>query len=163
MRLRHSSLCTALAMALALGTVAPSAAAPVFVPKAVPASASELVQVQAQDFRWRRDNRRWDRRGWDRDRRDRFERRGNVVYWRGHRGFRYHRPGYRRHNGWWFPPAAFALGAIVGGALSQQAPVRTMNSAHVQWCYNRFRSYRSSDNTFQPYNGPRRPCISPYS
>jgi hypothetical protein len=32
----------------------------------------------------------------------------------------------------------------------------------VQWCYNRYKSYRSSDNTFQPYNGPRKQCYSPY-
>ncbi|MBA8843746.1 hypothetical protein HD884_003653 [Ochrobactrum intermedium] len=37
-----------------------------------------------------------------------------------------------------------------------------MSNAHVRWCYNRFRSYRSWDNTFQPYNGPRRQCFSPY-
>nr|WP_281503052.1 BA14K family protein [Ancylobacter crimeensis] len=42
-------------------------------------------------------------------------------------------------------------------------PVQTSNwNAHVAWCHNRWRSYRSSDNTFQPNNGPRRQCISPY-
>ncbi len=35
-------------------------------------------------------------------------------------------------------------------------------SAHVAWCYNRYRSYRAWDNTFQPYHGPRRQCWSPY-
>ncbi|MBN8934661.1 MAG: BA14K family protein, partial [Rhizobium pusense] len=34
--------------------------------------------------------------------------------------------------------------------------------AHVNWCANRYRSYRAYDNTFQPYNGPRRQCVSPY-
>nr|WP_244570967.1 BA14K family protein [Stappia sp. TSB10GB4] len=33
---------------------------------------------------------------------------------------------------------------------------------HVAWCSQRYRSYRSYDNTFQPYNGPRRICVSPY-
>ncbi|PBC03276.1 BA14K family protein [Mesorhizobium sp. WSM3860] len=37
-----------------------------------------------------------------------------------------------------------------------------LSRAHVQWCYDRYRSYRAWDNTFQPYNGPRRQCISPY-
>ncbi|MFD2258907.1 BA14K family protein [Chelativorans composti] len=32
----------------------------------------------------------------------------------------------------------------------------------MQWCAQRYRSYRAYDNTFQPYNGPRRPCRSPY-
>lgn len=39
----------------------------------------------------------------------------------------------------------------------------TGGSAHVNWCYNRYRSYRAWDNTFQPYNGPRQQCWSPYS
>ncbi|ODT06675.1 MAG: hypothetical protein ABS58_10625 [Mesorhizobium sp. SCN 65-20] len=45
------------------------------------------------------------------------------------------------------------------------APRRALrlSSAHIQWCYNRYRSYRDWDNTFQPYNGPRRECWSPYS
>lgn len=37
-----------------------------------------------------------------------------------------------------------------------------MSRAHVDWCYSRYRSYRAYDNTFQPYNGPRRQCYSPY-
>lgn len=46
------------------------------------------------------------------------------------------------------------------------APVRPaygLSRAHYDWCYNRYRSYRAGDNTFQPYNGPRRPCYSPFS
>ncbi|RWQ89654.1 MAG: BA14K family protein [Mesorhizobium sp.] len=34
--------------------------------------------------------------------------------------------------------------------------------SHVEWCYSRYRSYRAYDNTYQPYYGPRRQCISPY-
>jgi hypothetical protein len=37
-----------------------------------------------------------------------------------------------------------------------------LSRAHVQWCYDRYRSYRAWDNTFQPYNGPRQQCWSPY-
>jgi hypothetical protein len=33
----------------------------------------------------------------------------------------------------------------------------------VRWCQNRYRSYRRSSDTFQPYNGPRRRCNSPYN
>lgn len=33
---------------------------------------------------------------------------------------------------------------------------------HVSWCYDRFRSYRSHDNTYQPYGGPRQQCWSPF-
>ena len=38
-----------------------------------------------------------------------------------------------------------------------------LSNAHIQWCYDRYRSYRAWDNTFQPYNGPRQQCWSPYS
>lgn len=35
----------------------------------------------------------------------------------------------------------------------------TRNEAHVMACMERYRSYRPSDNTFQPYGGgPRQPC-----
>jgi hypothetical protein len=101
--------------------------------------------------------------------RPRFERRGKFVYYNRHRGYRDYRRGYRRYNGWWFPPAAFVGGAIIGGVIASQptivapayVPVR-LSAAHVQWCQNRWRSYRVSDNSFQPYNGPRQACTSPY-
>lgn len=35
-------------------------------------------------------------------------------------------------------------------------------NGHTRWCYARYRSYRAYDNTFQPYYGPRRACVSPY-
>jgi hypothetical protein len=42
------------------------------------------------------------------------------------------------------------------------APRYAMPHNHVSWCASRYKSYRASDNTFQPYNGPRRTCASPY-
>lgn len=44
-------------------------------------------------------------------------------------------------------------------------PVRryqNLSASHYRWCDSRYRSYRYSDNTFQPYHGPRRHCRSPY-
>ncbi|WP_240547461.1 BA14K family protein [Mesorhizobium tianshanense] len=32
----------------------------------------------------------------------------------------------------------------------------------MRCCYDRYRSYPEWDNSWQPYNGPRRQCISPY-
>ncbi|TIX63919.1 MAG: BA14K family protein, partial [Mesorhizobium sp.] len=84
-------------------------------------------------------------------------------YWRGHRGYRSWRRGYRRHGDYWFPLAAFATGALITGAIiNNQNRVYRGGDAHVAWCYNRYRSYRAYDNTYQPYYGPRRQCISPY-
>lgn len=79
--------------------------------------------------------------------------------WRGHRGSRRWRPGYRRHSsGWWFPLAAF--GALAAGAAAANAG--DLPPAHYRWCDDRYRSYDYETNTFQPYNGPRRRCNSPY-
>lgn len=88
-------------------------------------------------------------------------------YYRGYRGYRHHRPGYRYHDGYWFPLAAFTAGAIIGGAIAQPAPARPayragINPRHYEWCHARYRSYDARTNTFQPYNGPRRACLSPY-
>jgi hypothetical protein len=95
-------------------------------------------------------------------------RRANNLYYNGYRGYREYRPGYRRYNDAWYPAAAFITGAIIGGALSngvvteRRVVRRSSGNAHVEWCYDRYRSYRASDNTFQPYHGPRQQCYSPY-
>jgi BA14K-like protein len=57
---------------------------------------------------------------------------------------------------WWGVPGVFLGAAILGSTLYAS------NNSHVGWCYKRYRSYRASDNTFQPYHGPRRRCVSPY-
>jgi hypothetical protein len=31
------------------------------------------------------------------------------------------------------------------------------------WCAERYRSYRASDNTYQPYSGARRRCEQPFT
>lgn len=94
-----------------------------------------------------------------------FYRQGNQGYYNGHRGYTQRRAGYRQYNGYWFPPAAFVMGAIIGGAVANQPqtvrPGR-LSQAHVSWCQSRYISYRLSDNTFQPYSGSRRACLSPY-
>lgn len=85
------------------------------------------------------------------------------------------------HNGcgwdcdFFFPAAGFVAGAVVGSAFGDgyydgyypygyyypYYRTASYGDAHAQWCYHRYRSYRASDNTFQPYNGPRQQCISP--
>lgn len=106
----------------------------------------------------RDDRRRFDRSNFD----GRFERRGSYAYYNGHRGYSSRRSGYREHNGFWFPLAAFAAGALIAGA-AQPAPVYVAPSPHVDWCRATYRSYNPYDNTFQPFHGPRAYCISPYS
>ncbi|CAN7716654.1 MULTISPECIES: BA14K family protein [Ensifer] len=86
-------------------------------------------------------------------------------YYNGYNGYRYRRDGYRRHSdGWWYPLAAFGAGVVIGGAIASPPRRAYSNapSAHVEWCYDRYRSYSAYDNTFQPYYGPRQECVSPY-
>lgn len=173
-----SKLCaTTLAASFVAASAIPLGAAPLMAPQPAPAIASEagmpnVIQVQnSRDGRWiRRPIQREMRSDRVRDRHDArrgYYRQNGVAYYNGHRGYRYHRPGYRRYNDFWFPATAFVAGALVGGAIAAPAPrvvvPRGMSNAHVNWCYDRYRSYRASDNTFQPYNGPRQQCYSPYS
>lgn len=99
----------------------------------------------------------------DRDRRYYRHRDDRRGYYRGHRGSREYRRGYRRHNdGWWYPLAAFGAGAIIGGAINNQPRAQGLPSRHVQWCADRYRTYRASDNTYVPRVGVRAQCRSPY-
>jgi hypothetical protein len=52
---------------------------------------------------------------------------------------------------------------VISGVIinNNQNPVDRGDS-RVQWCYDRYRSYRASDDTFQPSYGPRQQCNPPY-
>ena len=114
---------------------------------------------------------------WDSDRRWR----PHGQWWRGnfrhrHYDHRYHdRRAWRHHHRRDDRSKAAAVigglaaGATIGGAIarSQQPRYTTPRSyvggdSHVKWCFNRYRSYSAYDNTFQPYDGPRQQCYSPY-
>jgi BA14K-like protein len=168
-----SGICAAsMAVGVFGSAVSPAMAAP------IPAVKLEVANSGLQQVQYRRDHDRdrYDRRRFDRPRherrveRPRFEHRGGWGYYNGHRGNREYRRGYRQHNGWWFPPAAFVAGAIIGGAIASQPPVAAppvyapvrLSAAHVNWCQNRWRSYRVTDNSYQPLSGPRLICASPY-
>lgn len=121
----------------------------------------DLVQVQ-QRHRYQNNRRGADRRhphrhGWDN---------------RNHRG--HPRATAPRHRGSSGPDLGSAVvGAIIGGVIVNQlhsgqqhrAPSHSgayLTHNHINWCHNRWRSYRVTDNSYQPYNGPRRICVSPY-
>jgi hypothetical protein len=138
------------------------------------AAGSDVVKVQDNSPLWlqrkhmRNDARRYDRdRRWSSNRRSNSDRRWRneerAGWYRGHRGYRYQRRGYRYHDGFWFPLAAFGAGALIGGAIANDRGYVGGGGSHTSWCANRYRSYRAYDNTFQPYNGPRQQCVSPYS
>jgi len=151
MRKIFSTLCaTVLVASIGIGGALPAIASPANILQAQSPHASDVVQIDSQ---WRK-KRRGDHRA-----PTGFHKRGDRGWYNGHKGYKHHRPGYRYHNGWWFPAGAFIAGAIIGGAVTSD---NQGGSAHIRWCHNRYRSYRAWDNSWQPYNGPRRQCISPY-
>lgn len=83
-------------------------------------------------------------------------------YWKYGKG-RYPKRNYRRYdNNYWGVYPGFYLGLGVPAYPYAQRRVYRLDADHVAWCYDRWRSYRASDNTYQPLRGPRRQCISPY-
>ena len=176
---RLASILSAAAMsaAMAVTSFAPANAAPLPAPRI--AADNGVINVQNQSvYEWG-GRRSGGDRYWGGNRRERGDRHwrgdgprhgwhGGGYYYNGYRGYRHRRHGYRYHDGWWFPAGAFIAGAIIGNAINSAPPpppryYRVGGSAHVAWCYNRYRSYREWDNTFQPYHGPRQQCYSPYS
>jgi len=85
---------------------------------------------------------------------------GPYGYYHGHRGYRERRAGWRQYRGYWFPPDAFVERRVY---REHRRADRRADRAHVAWCYDRYRSYRASDNTYLQTRGVRRTCISPYS
>lgn len=169
-----------LAVAVTAPTMTGAAVAAPFVP--LPQASTPAVEGAITRIRDRRDGPRYRRyeyrgdRGWDRGRnwrrdRDRYERR------RHYRG---------RDRGRDFGNLALGLGVGVplGALLARPyydefygyyddryvvrrvAPRPVYRSyggdRHVNWCHGRYRSYRAYDNSFQPYDGPRQQCYSPF-
>jgi hypothetical protein len=69
-----------------------------------------------------------------------------------------HIPAYSDHVQEGVPVPVFPMARPprIGGS------VPTIPHAHIDRCAARYASYRLWDNTWQPYHGPRRQCLSPY-
>lgn len=153
----------ALSLATAMSGIPPAGAFPIMPTVKTQATDVQRVTDHCKFPNCFRDGRRSYHR-YDRDRRYRYD--GDRRYRYGYRD-RYHRRYHRdRDSDVGALIGGLAAGAIIGGLLAQPrypAPrYYAGGSAHTRWCYARYRSYRAYDNTFQPYYGPRRQCISPY-
>jgi ABC-type Zn2+ transport system substrate-binding protein/surface adhesin len=77
-----------------------------------------------------------------------------------HYGRRHHRHHHGSNAGAII--GGLAAGAIIGGAIASSPRRSYAGSSHQQWCANRYRTYRASDNTYVPRAGVRAYCRSPY-
>lgn len=127
-----SSFATA-AQAVPLRTPAPITAPAYGVPGAERNNAGLYKEAQYRRRGWRRGSRDW---------------RGR--HYRGHR-YRHHRRGVG---------GSIAAGIAGALALGIIANANRVSRSRSDWrrCDARYRSFRWSDGTFQPYNGPRRLC-----
>lgn len=93
--------------------------------------------------------------------------------WNGFKGYRHYRNGYRKHtDGWWYPEVAFQPNAKAGvtNESVQAIPPKQKDSeekpwqikSHVDYCLAKYKTYSASDNTYQPFEGARKACVSPY-
>ncbi|WP_333826340.1 BA14K family protein [Pararhodobacter sp.] len=167
MKIFISTLCAAMLTLspAAVGTASAASATPLaLIGSGAKSSALDnLVEVQHRHRsqpNWRGNDRRGqDRRGYD-----------NRGRWP-----QQHRPQRQRQQSSGPDLGSAIVGAIVGGVIVNQMQQSGqqqqqhyghsgsyLSRNHVDWCHNRWRSYRVSDNSYQPYNGPRRVCMSPY-
>lgn len=66
------------------------------------------------------------------------------------------------------PPSdpASTIDRVSTGAISRDEPPlsASLDPAHADWCFARYRSYRVEDDSYQPYGGgPRQQCKSPWT
>lgn len=143
------SYCTAALTALALGILSFGSAAQA----QGAAMSTEMKQQNLSRTVQYYPERRYDRDRHHYDRRYDRPRYKHGPRWRHSHKRPYYRP-YERHQYRYYRPAP--------PRHYRKRIYRSGRNAHINWCYNRYRSYRASDNTFQPYNGPRRQCYSPF-
>ncbi|KQS74195.1 hypothetical protein ASG25_01915 [Rhizobium sp. Leaf384] len=117
----------------------------------VPTVTSAAGTTEVQQVQYREHRRIIRRNGHRYDRRDRYTNHRRWDYRNRHSDRDYY--GRRHNNNGAAIIGGLAAGAIIGGAIASQ----NRNSGSKS-CAARYRSYRASDNTYQPNYGPRRVC-----
>ncbi|WP_212111768.1 BA14K family protein [Bartonella queenslandensis] len=98
----------------------------------------------------------------------------------GFKGYHHYRRGYVKYkDNWWYPEAAFVTSSHLS---TKDASLKFVSDAkrvfltssseklekkepwvlkqHIESCRARYRSYNKNDNSFQPFHGPRKQCLS---
>ncbi|WP_375703199.1 BA14K family protein [Bartonella sp. AD13SXNS] len=98
----------------------------------------------------------------------------------GFKGYHDYRRGYVKYkDNWWYPEAAFVTSphlSTQGASLKVVSDTKReflassseklekkepwMLKQHIESCRVRYRSYNKNDNSFQPFHGPRKQCLS---
>lgn len=150
MKISFSLIAVLAVLTMGLTGQASAAGAPSVARDAATQSGSALVHRIHDGSRW---SGRWDRQP------NRWQYRDGNRHWRENRRNyrdRHYRPRHHR------PPSGYYYRYDPTPRYVRPRAGNRVTNAHVRWCQNRYRSYRAWDNTFQPYNGPRRQCLSPY-
>ncbi|MBX9451358.1 MAG: BA14K family protein [Mesorhizobium sp.] len=160
MKRKLSAVAAFAVLALGFGLASPANATVAASANGAISSAAPATVVPAQFYddngNWvnPRGGREWRDRRDLRDRRDYRDRRD----WRGRRDWRDDdRWRYRRH----YRPRPTIEFHVAPAPRYRPRPGYRLSAAHYRWCEARWRSYRAYDNSYQPYNGPRRECVSP--
>ncbi|WP_407965485.1 BA14K family protein [Bartonella sp. C271] len=96
----------------------------------------------------------------------------------GFKGYRHYRHGYRKYSdGWWYPEKAFV--AYTSSDVKDM-PLEIISTQkdkfitslekkelwnvkqHIDYCKAHYRSYTQNDNSYQPFHGPRKQCLSSF-
>jgi len=96
---------------------------------------------------------------------------GTVRYGKDYKGYLLRPPYFLPGLGWYTPPDFHDRSLYFGFHFREpgkprvpgsRKPTVRLDTDHAEWCRARYASYRVSDNTFQPHNGLRQQCRSPY-
>ncbi|WP_039759500.1 BA14K family protein [Bartonella queenslandensis] len=98
----------------------------------------------------------------------------------GFKGYHHYRRGYVKYkDNWWYPEVAFVTSPHLSTkdaslkfvsdtkrvflTSSSEKPEKKepwILKQHIESCRARYRSYNKNDNSFQPFHGPRKQCLS---
>ncbi|WP_455466057.1 BA14K family protein [Bartonella sp. B39] len=82
----------------------------------------------------------------------------------GFKGYHNYRHGYRKYiDNWWYPEAAFVALPHLNTKhtiLKAVLDAKKFPQQHIKSCRARYRSYNENDNSYQPFHGSRKQCLS---
>ena len=157
---RTSLLCCSamLAASLALSEIGAAIATPIAQPGLAARIGADAPALQRVDYETRKLPfcHGLDRRyhyAWNPGRYDSWEGYGPYKH-KHYGGQRWHDLNYNGCAPWWQPEA-------YGTTKARRAFKQAADNPHVVWCFNRYRSYDPSTDSYTTYDGRQKRCVSP--